>query len=60
MLAWCIIVLAHFVVCVAGRSSVRVFVQGNNPHVLALLMIVAVAVVSVVICRCVGSSALKK
>lgn len=60
MLAWCIIGLAHFGVCIAGRSSVRVFVQGNNPHVLALLMIVAVAVVSVVICRCVGSSALKK
>ena len=60
MLAWGVIGLAHFVVCVAGRSSVRVFVQGNNPHVLALLMIVAVAVVSVVICRCVGSSALKK
>ena len=60
MLAWGVIGLAHFVACIAGRSSVRVFVQGNNPHVLALLMIVAVAVVSVVICRCVGSSALKK
>lgn len=60
MLAWCVIGLAHFVACVAGRSCVRVFVQGNNPHVLAFLMIVAVAVVSVVICRCVGSSALKK
>ena len=60
MLAWCIIGLAHFGVYIAGRSSVRVFGQGNDPHVLALLMIVAVAVVSVVICRCVGSSALKK
>ena len=60
MLAWGVIGLAHFVACVAGRSSVRIFVQGSNPHVLALLMIVAVAVVSVVICRCVGSSALKK
>lgn len=60
MLAWSVIGLAHFVACVAGRSCARSFVQGNNPHVLALLMIVAVAVVSTVICGCVGSSALKK
>ena len=60
MLAWCAIGLAHFVACVAGRSCVRIFVQGNNPHVLALLLIVAVAIVSVVICWCVESSALKK
>ena len=60
MLAWGVIGLAHFVACVAGRSSVRIFVQGSNPHVLALLMIVAVAVVSTMICWCVESSALKK
>ena len=60
MLAWGVIGLAHFVACVAGRSSVRIFVQGSNPHVLALLMIVVVAVVSTMICWCVGSSALKK
>ena len=60
MVVWCAIVLAHFVACVAGRSCVRIFVQGNNPHVLALLLIVAVAIVSVVICWCVESSALKK
>ena len=60
MVAWCVIGLAHFVACVAGRSCVRIFVQGNNPHVLALLLIVAVAIVSVVICWCVESSALKK
>ena len=60
MLAWCVIGLAHFGACVAGRSSARVFVQGSNLHVLALFLVVAVAVVSVVICRCVGSSALKK
>ena len=60
MLAWGVIGLAHFVACVAGRSSVRIFVQGSNPHVLALLMIVAVAVVSTMICLCVESSALKK
>lgn len=60
MLAWSVIGFAHFAACVAGRSSVRVFVQGNNPHVLALLMIVAVAVAATVICGCVGSSALKK
>ena len=60
MLSWGVIGLAHFVACVAGRSSVRIFVQGSNPHVLALLMIVAVAVVSTMICWCVESSALKK
>ena len=60
MLAWCAIGLAHFVAWVAGRSSVRIFVQGSNPYVLALLMIVAVAVVSTMICWCVESSALKK
>ena len=60
MLAWGVIGLAHFVACVAGHSSVRIFVQGSNPHVLALLMIVAVAVVSTMICWCVESSALKK
>ena len=60
MLAWCAIGLAHFVACVAGRSCVRIFVQGSNPYVLALLMIVAVAVVSTMICWCVESSALKK
>ena len=60
MLAWGVIGLAHFVACVAGRSSVRIFVQGSNPYVLALLMIVAVAVVSTMICWCVESSALKK
>ena len=60
MLAWGVIGLAHFIACVAGRLSVRIFVQGSNPHVLALLMIVAVAVVSTMICWCVESSALKK
>lgn len=60
MLAWCIIGLAHFGVCIAGRSCVRIFVQGNNLHVVALLLIVAVAVAATVICGCVGSSALKK
>lgn len=60
MLAWGVIGLAHFVACVAGRSSVRIFVQGSNLYVVALLMIVAVAVASTVICGCVGSSALKK
>lgn len=60
MLSWGVIGLAHFVACVAGRSSVRIFVQGSNPYVLALLMIVAVAVVSTMICWCVESSALKK
>lgn len=60
MLAWGAIGLAHFVACVAGRSCVRIFVQGSNLYVVALLMIVAVAVASTVICGCVGSSALKK
>lgn len=60
MAAWCAIGLAHFVACVAGRSCVRIFVQGSNLHVLALFLIVAVAVVSTVICWCVESSALKK
>lgn len=60
MVAWCAIGLAHFVACVAGRSCVRIFVQGSNLHVLALFLIVAVAVVSTVICWCVESSALKK
>lgn len=60
MVAWGVIGLAHLIVCVAGRPCVRDFVQGSNLHVVALLMIVAVAVASVVICRCVKSSALKK
>lgn len=60
MLAWGAIGLAHFVACVAGRSCVRIFVQGSNLHVLALFLIVAVAVVSTVICWCVESSALKR
>ena len=60
MLAWCVIGLAHFGVCIAGRSWVRIFVQGSNLHVVALLLIVAVAVVSTVICWCAESSALKK
>lgn len=60
MLAWCVIGLAHFGVCIAGRSWVRIFVQGSNLHVVALLLIVAVAIVSTVICWCAESSALKK
>ena len=60
MLAWCIIGLAHFGVCIAGRSCVRIFVQGSNLHVLTLILIVAVAVVSTVICWSVESSALRK
>lgn len=60
MLAWGAIGLAHFVACVAGRSCVRIFVQGSNLHVLTLILIVAVAVVSTVICWCVESSALKR
>lgn len=60
MVAWGVIGLAHFIVCVAGRSCTRNFVQGSNLHVLALLMIGAVAVGSLVICWCVESSALEK
>lgn len=60
MLAWCAIGLVHFVACVAGRANTRVFIQGSNLHALALLLIVAVAAVATVVCRCVESSALKK
>lgn len=60
MLAWCVIGLVHFVACVAGRSCAHSFIQGSNLPALALLLIVAVAVGSTVICRCVESSALKK
>ncbi len=60
MIAWGCLGLGHSIACTLGESLIRALFSWRGSSALSLFIVVMTAVVAVIICACVESSALKK
>lgn len=60
MIAWGCLGLGHSIACTLGRSSMLALFSWRGASSLSLFIVVMTAIVAVVICACVESSALKR